>query len=293
MLYDCIIKSSKTLRQRLTEMATVLDKIVSGGQTGADRAALDFAIKHKIPHGGWVPKGRLAEDGQLPKKYKLTEMPTTDYQKRTEQNVIDSDGTVIFSHGRLSGGSAYTEKMAEKHNRQCLHLDLSKYDIFTLALTMINWIHEAEVSTLNVAGPRASKNPTIYKDVMDILESALLLEPKREQLSASPKLTPTTKNRKSKRPATVDEAVYLLMSEMKLRDLTKIAKMPEDDLLNFHFTVGIWIRNNFVYPRNDKLLESCREVSRDKFLHWAQIHMVILKQLWLRLQETHKLKVVK
>jgi len=72
----------------------MLKKIISGGQTGADRAALDFAIKHKIPHGGWVPKGRLAEDGQLPKKYKLTEMPTTDYQKRTEQNVIGSDGTV-------------------------------------------------------------------------------------------------------------------------------------------------------------------------------------------------------
>ena len=242
---------------------------------------------------GGFRRGGLAEDGPLPKKYKLTEMPTTSYQKRTEQNVIGSDGTVIFSHGRLTGGSAYTEKMAEKHSRPCLHLDLSNHDIFTLALTMINWIHEAGVSTLNIAGPRASKDPTIYKDVMDILESALLLEPKREQLSASPKLTPTTKNRKSKRPATVDEAVYLLMSEMKLRDLTKLAKMPEDDLINLHFTVGMWIRNNFVYPRNDKLLQSCREVSRDKYLHWAQMHMVIIRELWKRLQETHKLKVVK
>ena len=88
----------------------VLDKIISGGQTGADRAALDFAIKHKIPHGGWVPKGRIAEDGPLPKRYKLTEMPTSNCQKRTEQNVIGSDGTVIISHGRLTGDSAYYQE---------------------------------------------------------------------------------------------------------------------------------------------------------------------------------------
>jgi endonuclease YncB( thermonuclease family) len=187
-------------------MNSLIQKIISGGQTGADRAALDFAIKHKIPHGGWVPEGRIAEDGPLPAKYKLTEMPTDSYQARTEQNVIDSDGTVLIFHGRLTGGSAYTEKMANEHDRPCLHLDLSKHNAFMLALSMINWIQEAKVTTLNIAGPRASKGPTIYKDVMDVLESVLLLESKREQLSASPKLTPTTKDRHSKKPATVDEA---------------------------------------------------------------------------------------
>jgi hypothetical protein len=271
----------------------MLEKIVSGGQTGADRAALDFAIKHKIPHGGWVPKGRFAEDGPIPAKYKLQEMPTSNYQKRTEKNVIGSDGTVIFSHGKLTGGSAYTQKIADEHDRPCLYLDLSKHDVFTLALTMINWIHEAEVSTLNVAGPRASKNPTIYKNVMEVLESTLLLEPKREQVSASPKLTATTNDRNFKKPLTVDEAVDQLMSKMKLKDLTKLANMPEEDLINLHFTAGMWVRNNFVYPRNDKLLESCRAATRDKYLHHAQIHMVIIKELWKKLQETHKLKVIK
>jgi hypothetical protein len=100
-------------------------------------------------------------------------------------------------------------------------------------------------------------------------------------------------SKNAKRPETVDEAVDRLMSEMSLKDLNTLAKMPEDDLINLHFSVGMWIRNNFVYPRNDKLLESCREVSRDKYLHFAQMHMIILKHLWLRLQETHKLKVVK
>ena len=77
-----------------------------------------------------------------------------------------------------------------------------------------------------------------------------------------------------------------------MRDLNKLAQMAEDDLIDLHFNVGMWIRNNFVYPRNDKLLESCREVSKDKYLHWAQMHMVIIKELWKRLQETHRLKVV-
>ena len=271
----------------------MVKKIISGGQTGADRAALDFAIKHKIPHGGWVPKGRIAEDGVLSKKYRLTEMPTDSYQKRTEMNVIGSDGTVIFSHGRLTGGSAYTKTMAKKHAKPHLHIDLDKDDIFQAALLMLEWIDLNEIKTLNVAGPRASKDPRIYEKVTDVLKNELVLESKREGLSRSPKLYKKPKAKNFERPTTVDEAVGLLMSEMKLRDLNKLARMPEEDLISLHFTVGMWIRSNFIYPRNEKLRDSCREVSKDKYLHWAQMHMVIIRELWKRLQETHRLKVAR
>jgi predicted Rossmann-fold nucleotide-binding protein len=81
----------------------MIKKIISGGQTGADQAALDVAIELGIPHGGWIPKGRKTEAGRLPEKYHLKEMPTAEYRKRTEQNVIDSDGTLIISHGELNG----------------------------------------------------------------------------------------------------------------------------------------------------------------------------------------------
>ena len=107
----------------------MLTKIISGGQTGADQAGLDVAIKLNIPHGGWIPKGRLTEDGPLAERYNLQEMPSDNYSKRTEQNVIDSDGTVIFSHGKLTGGSAYTGKMAEKHSRPMLHVDMDKMSV--------------------------------------------------------------------------------------------------------------------------------------------------------------------
>jgi hypothetical protein len=271
----------------------MLKKIISGGQTGADRAALDFAINHKIPHGGWIPKGRLAEDGPLPAKYKLTEMPTESYQERTEQNVIDSDGTVIISHGKLTGGSAYTVKMAKKHNRPYFHVDLKQYEVLPAALEILSWLGDNSIKVLNVAGPRASKDPKIYDVVKEVLTGLWLLSSSRDQYLHSLKLTKPANPTGIKKPETVDEAVDRLMAEMKLQDLTKLAKMPEDDLVTLHFTVGMWIRNNFVYPRNDKLLQSCREVSRDKYLHYAQMHMVIIRELWKKLQETHKLKVVK
>jgi hypothetical protein len=157
----------------------------------------------------------------------------------------------------------------------------------------MEWIDEHKIKTLNVAGPRASKDPKAYKGVKEVLETLLMLESRKDRIFDSLKPNNPSTGKNIERPKTVDEAVYLLMSEMELKDLTKLAKMPEDDPINLHFTVGIWIRNNFVYPRNDKLLESCREVSRDKYLHWTQMHMVIIRELWKRLQESHKLKVVK
>ncbi len=118
----------------------MIKKIVSGGQTGADRAALDAAIALGIPHGGWIPKGRLTEEGPLPEKYQLSEMPTASYPKRTEQNVIDSDGTLIVSHGKLSGGSALTQKLAKKNGRPCLHIDLDKVDRPVAATLLGQWL---------------------------------------------------------------------------------------------------------------------------------------------------------
>jgi hypothetical protein len=102
-----------------------MQKIISGGQTGVDRAALDAAMRLGISHGGWIPKGRLTEEGPLPDVYQLEEMETTGYPERTEQNVIDSDGTLLISRGTPTGGTDYTRKMALKHGKQLLHIDLT------------------------------------------------------------------------------------------------------------------------------------------------------------------------
>lgn len=150
----------------------MVKKIISGGQTGADRAALDFAIKRNVPHGGWVPKGRRAEDGRIPDSYHLQEMPGESYAGRTEQNVIDSDGTLIISHGNLTGGTANTAEMARKHVRPWLHLDMMELTVDEAAQRLQKWIAGNDIAVLNVAGPRQSGDQKIYGVTMRVLEAA-------------------------------------------------------------------------------------------------------------------------
>ena len=104
-------------------------RVVSGAQTGVDRAALDVALELGLPCGGWVPRGRIDERGRIPDRYPgLEETKTPDWNERTEANVRDADGTVILSRGPLTGGSAYTARVAARLRRPCLHLDLSGRD---------------------------------------------------------------------------------------------------------------------------------------------------------------------
>ncbi len=113
-----------------------IDRIVSGVQTGADRAALDFAINHGLPHGGWCPKGRRAEDGRIPPRYQLVETPSKDYEQRTRWNVRDSDATLIISKSpQLTGGSAYTRRCAEQLDRHCLHVHPAHDDPYWMLQT--------------------------------------------------------------------------------------------------------------------------------------------------------------
>ena len=139
-----------------------IKKIISGGQTGADRAALDFAIKNNIPHGGWIPKGRLTEEGHLSKDYHLKETKSSNYEERTEKNVVDSDGTMIFYYEELSGGSLLTYRLTLKHKRPVKLINL---DVVQSLDEIQNWITENKIGTLNIAGLRASYCPTIYEDV--------------------------------------------------------------------------------------------------------------------------------
>jgi hypothetical protein len=143
-------------------------KIISGSQTGADRAALDWAIKHGIPHDGWCPKGRI-EDGPIDAKYRLKETRSSNDLQCTEWNVRDSDGTVIFSVGkRLSGNSAETLEFAIIHRKPYLHLSAVFKD--NAAQKLKKWIEENIVRVLHVAGPGASKEPEVARFVALVLD---------------------------------------------------------------------------------------------------------------------------
>ncbi|HZS07093.1 MAG TPA: putative molybdenum carrier protein [Blastocatellia bacterium] len=145
-------------------------KIVSGGQTGADRAALDWAIRAGVPHGGWCPRGRIAEDGVIAARYRLREAPSADYAVRTELNVIESDGTVIFSVGAiLSGGTLLTAELAEKYQKPLLHLCQAS-DAGLPAVRLAKFIADHNIRVLNVGGPKASQEPGVYDYVVQTLD---------------------------------------------------------------------------------------------------------------------------
>jgi hypothetical protein len=275
----------------------MIKKIISGGQTGADRAALDAAIKLSLAHGGWIPKGRLTESGPLPPQYQLRETRSSSYAERTEKNVLEADGTMILSHGPLTGGSEYTREMAVKHRRPWIHIDLENNSPFHAA-TMINkWILGNKIEVLNVAGPRASKDPKIYNDTLGIIESAYylgLIERGMPGAGAPPNPVPESADPGVKRPSTLTQAVRQLIAQMPLKDKTTLANMLEDELPRLHSTLGDFIMNKFgLLSGNTKLIESCRLKAGGKFRSEEDAAAVIIKALWQKLQQTHKLRVVK
>jgi Circularly permutated YpsA SLOG family len=151
----------------------MLSKIISGGQTGADRAALDWAIGRGISHGGWCPKGRKAEDGTIDHRYNLVETPSEDYSQRTEWNVRDSDGTAVFSIRReLQGGSLLTAELASQYNKPMIHLRRED-ERTNHAQELRSFIKEFGISVLNVAGPRESDEPGVYRFAARVLDQAV------------------------------------------------------------------------------------------------------------------------
>lgn len=147
-----------------------ISKIISGGQTGADRAAFDFALENNIETGGFIPKNRRAEDGRISDKYKnLIETETEDYSERTELNVKNSDATLILSHGELKGGSRLTLEFAEKHKKPFLHIDFSALPFEQAKEKTQKWLDSVNCEILNVAGSRASEDAEIYEKTKRLL----------------------------------------------------------------------------------------------------------------------------
>ena len=154
----------------------MLKRIVSGGQTGVDRAALDVAMALSdelgISVGGYCPKNRIAEDGVIAKKYPLVETTTSAYPQRTEWNVNYSDATLILCRGELTKGTALTLKLAKKHRKPYFVVDLTQ-DTTNIHLEIIAWLTQNNIGVLNIAGSRESTSPGIYAQAYELLEKLL------------------------------------------------------------------------------------------------------------------------
>ena len=158
-----------------------LRKVISGGQTGADQGALSACWRLGVPHGGWVPKGRRTEKGKVPARYRMRQHWSRHYPPRTEKNIVDSDGTLIFTFGALDRGSLLTKQLARKHRRPCLHVDL-RQPLPANVRRIERWIHRRlpRGGVLNVAGSRRSKAPGIHLAVRRAMTAVL------RRLAASP-----------------------------------------------------------------------------------------------------------
>lgn len=146
-----------------------LAKIVSGGQSGVDRGALNAALQNDFPCGGWCPLGRKAEDGPISQSYPLVEMPHGGYRERTIQNVIDSDGTVIVYFSELSGGTEQTLLHCIRRKRPYKLIDAEETSPQRAAELVVAFVSTHDIATLNVAGPRASKVPTSFDYTLEFV----------------------------------------------------------------------------------------------------------------------------
>ncbi|HTX88159.1 MAG TPA: putative molybdenum carrier protein [Bacteroidales bacterium] len=145
--------------------------LISGGQTGVDRATLDFALEHGIPCGGYCPKGRKAEDGRIDKKYPLIETNTENYSERTIQNVQQSDGIIVFFDNHIDPGTQFAIDTSRKLCKTCLLVNLATPSNREM---IAEWLRKNNITKLNIAGPRESFNPGIYQKVRKVLGHVFL-----------------------------------------------------------------------------------------------------------------------
>ncbi|SMC46089.1 Putative molybdenum carrier [Desulfocicer vacuolatum DSM 3385] len=273
----------------------MIQKIISGGQTGADRAALDTAIKFNIDHGGWVPAGRKAEDGVIPSQYLLDEMDTEDYPRRTEQNIRDSQGTVIISRGHLKGGSLLTWDLAHTLGKPCCHVDLNDMDEFEAAVMLQNFVNTRYIQVLNVAGPRASQDAGIYWAVKGILETLFFMEMMAKTPEAlSGRDTLLMERRAQALCTTVQEAAQFIGKDLNLRTRCMIANLNRRDIGTVYFALADTIKVKMGLDHgNETLLAHCADMAGVKRITPEDAAMVILKFLKASLEKNHVLRVLR
>lgn len=153
----------------------MIERVISGGQTGADQGGLDGALRFWSDSdriGGWCPAGRRSEDGPIPAKYPLQETEDWSYPERTKKNVADSDGTVVFTSGEPTGGSKLTLDLASER-RAFIHIDLTFMSKDDAVEMIADWAEATDIKILNVAGSRESSHPGIQEWVADVIEKVL------------------------------------------------------------------------------------------------------------------------
>lgn len=267
----------------------MIRRIISNGQTGVSRAALDVAIEMEMEHGGWVPDGKRAGDGTLPERYTMKAMTAGNLSACNERNILDSDGTLLLSYGPK--GEEYSELLAcaIKYHKPHLHMDLSTRNAFQTAKEISAWIARNHIKTLNVAGPDDDEAHSVYKDAEKLLKTLLHFDAMDMVIVPETHEPPPPDA-----PRTVNEAVDRLASELPFKDRVRIANMKWQELSMLQSTLGRYIRDKFgLWSGNEELMKSCRFAAKKLNLREDDASATIIRRLWIRLKEIHTFKVIK
>lgn len=266
----------------------VVRRIISGGQSGVERAALDLAIQLGIAHGGWVNSGRSVDDGLLAGRYRLTELPLGQATTSSEANLEMSDGVLLISRGKLQGEAAAIHDLAQRRQHPCLLLDLDRYTRFQSSLLINAWLQKRKIETLYITGPRENEQASIYRDTLDCFRTAwwtlMMVAPVASRQDEAVGDAP---------PRTLDDAVTRLKQVLPLKDRVTIANMHSDEIQGLRTTLGRYIQKQFgIWDGNVELVRSCQAVAERHPLGDDDIATVIIEHLARELQKTHTLRVL-
>ncbi len=266
----------------------VVRKIISGGQSGVERAALDLAIQLGISHGGWVAPGRLVDDGLLPDHYRLKEMAFADGPVSAEANIEMADGVLLMARGPLTGEAVAVQSRAQERQRPCLAIDLDRYTRFQSSLLINSWLKARRVEILFITGPREKDQPSIYRDTMECFRTAwwalMMVEPVE---------TRSPPGAGDDQPRSLDEAVERLQRDLPLKDKVTIANMSADEIAGLGRTLGRYIQRHFgIWDGNPALTRSCvRAAGRDRLAD-EEIAALIIDHLVRELKRSHTLRLI-
>lgn len=274
----------------------MIRRIISGGQSGVERAALDVAHRLFMDYGGWVAGWLAEEDESLIKTYRLHILREGNYVQVTERNILDADGVLIIAQGEPTGTAGLYRRLAERHRMPWFYVDLDAVPAFEASRQVEAWIGKHRIEALTVTGPRESRTVDLYRLTQDILETVLklsLIEPRRYEIEYQP-ATPTDQRLTEfiSLPRTVREAVELLRESLTFHERTRIANLSEGRIPELMGTLGVHVKNEFrLWGGNEVLIDECRALARKQAEDPAA---VILRALWELLQHADDvLRVVK
>ncbi len=266
----------------------IVRKIISGGRSGVERAALDLAIQLGISHGGWVPHGRMVDDGRLASRYRLSETALTDGLVSDEANLKMSDGLLLLSRGPLTGPATEVLAKAQDGQHPYLLIDLDRHTRFQSSLLINAWLKSEQIEVLYITGPTENEDHRIYLETIECFRTAWWA-----LMMAEPVAPRDTNANLSDRPRSLDEALARLVRELPLKDKVTIANMRADEIQGLNATLGQYVQKQFgLWEGNGDLIQSCRQAADRPHLTDDEIVTLIIERLARKLRKTHNLRVL-